>query len=575
MKKNSLKNYQVDDWKDIHHVLKKISTDDYPIQKTATLKELISDGVAFITYNYGIDGVSIEISKYARYFEHTYSNSEKHISIHLIGGGFLEHSESVIKSRWHKLEIPNFDGWDKWDNGKWFKKLFYEDMPEESEKSDSLAKEIWKQASNFAEEIIEYINENNIKLIVPVNISSNPGNFASSLAVVLVSEVTGTFVLNSNHDFYWEGGKPAHKRKEGESPGGRDHFFRNYNNKSFFKLFKKILPWNGKRWFQLNINKQQSKKLISKFGFPPERVGEVGTSIPDSFFKDYSPEAIQIKRLAMSYIFSDGQPVISPIHIDEHISSLDEWMNNQKPVVCSVIKNTSLDIVNKPVVYFLQPTRVIERKRIELDCKLIGELVNFTDFYKHLTDSKNILLHITGPVPVEHKSDLENLLQVYKKVAKKIHNQIDGEFFIAFSVGTEKHPELKKTGLRNLHIWDFYHIADMALFPSEEEGRGLPLIESAATETPIVSSRYYPEKVFIEVVGENLKEELQIKYILFPENNFTPENLNEITNSIFDPKIRNKLVRHNKNAVFIRYGIKALSKHFKDALNKLIAESRN
>ena len=572
MKKQSPANYQVNNWKDISHILKNISTNTPNLPNPATLKELVSDGVAFITYNYGIDGVTIEISKYARFFENTFSDSEEYVPVHLIGGGFLEHSESVIKNRWHRLEIPNFDGWDKWDSGKWFKKLFYDDMPEGSDESDSLAREIWKQASDFAEEIIEYITSRNIKLIIPVNVSSNPGNFASSLAIVLASELTGAYVLNSNHDFYWEGGKPAKKRKKDEPSGCRDHFFRNYTNKSFFKLLKQILPWNGKRWFQLNINKQQSIKLISKFDFPAEKVGEVGTSVPESFFADYSPEAIQIKRLAMSYIFSDGQPDISPVQIDKHIASLDDWMSNQKPIVCSVTENAKFDIVNEPIVYFLQPTRVIERKRIERDCELIGELVNFTDFYKHLTNKTNVLLHVTGPVPIEHKSDLENLLQAYKKVAEKIHSQIEGEFFIAFSVGTEKHPELKKTGLRNLHIWDFYHIADMVLFPSEEEGRGLPLIESAATEAPIVSSRYHPEKVFIEVVGENLKEELRIKYILFPEDNFTPENLDEITNLIFDPIARNKLAKHNKNAVSIRYGIKALSKHFTDALNELILE---
>ena len=76
----------------------------------------------------------------------------------------------------------------------------------------------------------------------------------------------------------------------------------------------------------------------------------------------------------------------------------------------------------------------------------------------------------------------------------------------------------------------------------------------------------------MEVVGENLREELQIKYILFPEDHFTPKHLDEITDLIFDPKIRSELAKHNKNAVAIRYGIEALSKHFTDALNKLITE---
>jgi len=293
MKKTSLKNYQINNWKDIRKVLKNISDDNSKLSKPTSLKELVSTGVAFITYNYGIDGVTIEISKYARYFENAFSDPEKDIPVHLIGGGFLEHSESVIKNRWHRLEIPDFDGWDKWDNGKWFKKLFYEDMTEKSDKSDALAREIWRQASDFAETIIEYITAQNVKLLIPVNISSNPGNLATSLAVVLVSEITGAYVLNSNHDFYWEDGKPAHKRKKHTSPGGRDHFFRNYDNKSFFKLFKRILPWNGKRWFQLNINRQQSKKLISKFDFPKEKVGEVGTSVPESFLMNIHPKRLK------------------------------------------------------------------------------------------------------------------------------------------------------------------------------------------------------------------------------------------------------------------------------------------
>jgi glycosyltransferase involved in cell wall biosynthesis len=569
MKKISLKKFNVENWEDISRALKKISKKNTSSEKNVKIKKMLSSGIAFITYNYGIDGVSIEISKYARCFENTFSNSKKSIPVHLIGGGFLEHSESVLKMRWRRFDLPNFDGWDKWDNGKWFQRLFYENMPKGNKKSKKLAKEVWKQAAKSAIYISNYINEFNIKLIVPVNICSNPGNLASSLAVVLASELTGVYVLNSNHDFYWEGGKPINEREENDLPGCRDHFFRNYDNKPFFDLFQKILPWNGKKWFQLNINKRQSEKLIANFGFKQKNVGEIGTSVPDSFFEEYSPEAIKVKRLSMTYIFSDGKPMISPIHVDKHISSLDDWMNNQKPVVCSVVNDAKLDFVNEPVVYFLQPTRVIGRKRISMDCELIEKLIDFPDFKKKLDKKTNIVLHITGPVPIEHKSELESLLNAYKKAAQSIHAKIGGEFFIAFSVGNEKHPVLKKTGLRNLHIWDFYHIADMVLFPSEEEGRGLPLVESAASGIPIVSSRYYPENVFKEVVGEDLKKKLQIKYILFPEDKFPKKTLKEITQLLFDMKKRKKLAEHNKYAASARYGTKALSKHFIDALNKL------
>jgi len=570
MKISELQNQNINNWQDISNFLDTISKEN-SLPTVKNINELPANGIAFITYNYGIDGVSIEISKYARCFEQTFSPSgEDFIPIHLIGGGFLEHSESVIKPRWKRFEIPNFDGWDKWEKGKWFQKLFYEDMPEGSEISDKLAQEIWRQAIKFARHIANYITELDIKLIVPVNVCSNPGNLASALALTLISELTGVYVLNSNHDFYWEGGSPQDEKNAGEPPGCRDHFFRNYDNKPFFNLLKKILPWNGKRWFQLNINKQQSDRLISDFGFPSDKVGEIGTSVPETFFDDYSPEAIQIKRLAMTHIFSGGSSVISPVHIDSHIGALDEWMQNQKPVVCSIHESAKLFLWNEPIVYFLQPTRVIGRKRIEMDCELISALADFPAFAENLLPSKNIFLHITGPVPVEHKADLESLLLAYKKAALEINAKSGCKFFIGFSVGNEKHPALKKAGLRNLHIWDFYHIADVVLFPSEEEGRGLPLVESAAAGTPIVSSRYYPENVFKEVVGEGLDEKYQIKYIHFPDDISSKDSLAEITKFTFDTDARTSLAEHNKKAASLRYGTEALAKHFTDALGKLI-----
>lgn len=572
MKISELQNVKINNWQDISSFLYSISKSN-PKLKIHDFNKLPANGIAFITYNYGIDGVSIEISKYARCFERTFSSQESElIPIHLISGGFLEHSDSIIKSRWRKFEIPNFDGWDKWDKGKWFAKLFYEDMPENSEISNSLAKEIWKQATKFAKYISNYIAELDIKLIIPVNVCSNPGNLASTLAITIASELTGVYVLNSNHDFYWEGGKPSNEKEPGEPPGCRDHFFRNFDNKPFFNLFKSILPWNGENWFQLNINKRQSDKLVSKFGFSAERVGEIGTSVPETFFDDLSPEAVKIKRFAMTYIFSDGKPVISASQIDDFSNSLSDWMKNQKPAVCSIKNNSNLSLAFDNLIYFLQPTRVIGRKRIVKDCELIAALANFQNFKNNLKENSKIFLHITGPVPIEHQADLEELLAAYKKSAKEILEKNNIEFLIGFSVGNEKHPELKKTGLRNLHIWDFYHIADIVLFPSEEEGRGLPLVESAATGTPIVSSRYYPENVFKEVVGEDLEKKYQIKYILFPENEYSDASLAEITKLLFDDNEKIALAKHNKNAASLRYGTEALAKHFTDALQKLTVQ---
>ena len=144
-------------------------------------------------------------------------------------------------------------------------------MPEGSDASKEVAVEMWDQAKGFAEKISAYLRDNGISMLVPVNIPTNPGNFPAMLALIMVTEGLGTYVLSSNHDYYWEGGRPASERGADEEAGPRDHFFKNMNNSEFFSLFKKMYPWNGQRWMQVNINSPQSDALVERFGFKKEK----------------------------------------------------------------------------------------------------------------------------------------------------------------------------------------------------------------------------------------------------------------------------------------------------------------
>ncbi|MDH3944234.1 MAG: hypothetical protein OEV06_09095, partial [Anaerolineae bacterium] len=227
-----------------------------------------ANGTAFLTFEYGLDGVSVEIAKYARALESALQDFSP-APFHLIGGDFHPHSDRLFNPDMPRYRLPSANGWSKWDGGKWFSALFYKDMPENNEGSNALANEIFSQALSIADSLGNYILNNNISLLIPVNIASNPGNIALTLALVLVSEALGLAVINSNHDFYWEGGRPADQRAPGAPPGVRDHFFRNMANRPFFDLFRSLYPWNGKHWLQVNINSRQSTRLVERFSFPP------------------------------------------------------------------------------------------------------------------------------------------------------------------------------------------------------------------------------------------------------------------------------------------------------------------
>ena len=568
-----LEKFNPQNWKDIDAILMLVrkSSESHQITGTVSFPEEIKNGIAFITYDYGIDGVSIEISKYAMSLQNfIFKNAEP--QIHFIGGDFYQQADTVIKPEWKRFKLIGSNGWGKWENAFWYDQLFNEEMPRNSKKSDNLAKEIWKQAVSLSKQLGKYLAENDIHLLIPVNVCSNPGNLALSLCIPLVSELMDLYVLNSNHDYYWEGGKPASERKTGETPGPRDHFFRNYENHDFFRFFEKLYPWNGAKWIQTNINKLQSDKLIEKYNFDPGKVFELATSISNAFFTNNTKGDVKSVRLRMAYILSDGHPVIHPQPVKRHLKNLEHWMSNQKPVVCAFSENLVLDITTENTIYLLQPTRIIGRKRIKKDILLINALLQHRNFREEFDNKpeKQIILHITGPVPIEHQYDLEVILKEFIEVCEKLPESVSNRLFLAFSVGTEEHRVFPEKGLKRLYIHDIYQLATAIVFPSETEGRGLPIVESSAGGVPIICSRYFPAEVFDEVVGKTMEEEKQTKYTLFPEDEFSLDFLNSVTDLLLYPE-KNKITnKHNRKAVQKRYSEAVMNANLQDILIKFI-----
>ncbi len=566
-----LSSVDIKNWEDIFTFINTLKNRNFTtdIGQTGSSNEIFK-GIAFLTYDFGIDGVSVEIAKYAKSLE--FQTEGKSIpDIHLIGGDFHKGSVSVILPRWKRFRLFGANGWNKWDKGKWFKRLYLDKWNLQSKEPDILAQNIWSMSLSLIERLGHYINQNQIDLFIPVNIFSNPGNFSFSLAVILAAEYFSIPILNSNHDFYWEGGKPENERKPGESSGIRDHFFKNHDHENFKKLFELIYPWDGKYSIQVNINKEQSAYLIDNKGFDPNRVFELSTSLSEKFFVEFSPAEKKKARLRMMNIFSNGDDVISPVNVKDSLKGLDEWMRKQKPFVCAIREGLTLD-TTADTIYFLQPTRIIKRKRIEKDIIFIKDLLSikgFSDYLKKNSDTK-IIIHVTGPVPIEHSEAMKSLLNTFENLFKEIDKEFHERVFLGFSVGTEEHRIFLKKGFKKLSIEEIYSMADMVLFPSETEGRGLPIIESSAAGIPIICSRYSPEKVFKDVVGENLDKSLQINFIPFPDENSPKKIMKKIISFITNPQSLKDELGHNRKAVKQRFSTVSMKESFDSFKNILI-----
>jgi hypothetical protein len=568
-----LRSRSVGDFDDIGGILVELSKREPPRCGSETpLLELAARGTAFVTFAYDIDGVSMEIAKYGAALEQLFAESGHRAFIHIVGGNFAEKANVVFDPAWKRHIIANIDGWSKWEDGKWFSRLFYEDMPAKSAVSGRLASEMWQRAIDIAEQLEKYVLENKIGILIPVNINSNPGNFALALACVLASEVTGCPVLNNNHDYYWEGGKRASERSEDAPRGPRDHFFHNADNGPFFDVLRRIFPWNGRRWIQVNINPLQSRHLIAEDGFEDDRVFLVGTGIDEIFFQPCDPDRRRSYRQGMARILAAGASVPVPRPVEEFAANLADWMADQGPLVCGARAGLRLDLAADESIILLQPTRVVGRKRIERNWELIGALLEQPTFRTAFeSNSKMTLtLHVTGPIPIEHQADLNTVLDAYRRVLGSVPDDIACRLFQSFSVGTQSHPSLD----HGLSIADIYQMADMIMFPSETEGRGLPIPESAAARIPIVCSRYDPVEVFEEVVGEHLSEEHRIRYLEFPEREFGTDLLESISRMLLDPTAFADRLRHNRDAVRARYSLAGLRRSFTEYLRRLEAFCR-
>ncbi len=566
---DSVTGAEVRTWDDIHTVLDGLRRGDAGPGEVDVF-ESAARGVAFLTFEYGIDGVTIEIAKYAACFERLFAGRGIDVPIHCVGGNFSESAHLVLVDRWATHLLPGANGWAKWDGGRWFAGLFEEDMPEGSERSSELAVEIWSQATDLARRLADHVLEHRIGLLVPVNVNSNPGNPALALATVLVSEVLGTPVLNSSHDFYWESGKPASERAPGEPRGARDHFFRNVENAPFFRLLERLFPWNGRRWLQLVINAVQVESLVERYGFSSDRVREIGTFIEDTFFVPCDRERRAELRRRLELILGDGQRIVDVTKLERFSANLDTWMHDQTPVMLGVEEGADR-CLDRDSLWILQPTRVVDRKQIEKDWHLIGALLRYPPF-RVLFDERTELrltLQVTGPVQIEHGAALRSILEAFGAVLAELPPRAARRVHLAFSVGRLGHSSFQRREIQNLTVADLYHIADLALLPSSTEGRGLPILEAAAAGRPLVCSEYRPREVYAKVIGEHLEPNLRIECDRFPEGEFETVLLQQITDAIFLPAGLANRVRHNRLAVASRYSMRDLTQEFGTALNDL------
>ncbi len=138
-------------------------------------------GVAFITFYFAIDGITVEAEKYAKTIKRIYPN----IAIHYIAGEIKPEADELIHNDAFKKVIKEMDGFDNWPLYNDFFKI---KMERGSKEYNELILKFWDEILILVEKLGKYIEENNISLLYLINVCSNPGNVSLALATVMISE---------------------------------------------------------------------------------------------------------------------------------------------------------------------------------------------------------------------------------------------------------------------------------------------------------------------------------------------------------------------------------------------------
>ncbi len=526
---------------------------------TGFKQHIESGGIGMISFYFTIDGITVEANKYTRVLKGICPDAK----VHYIAGEILPEATDLIDTPFTK-EIKEMDGFDNWPL---YHKFFSEKMERGSDSYNQLISEFWDEVLVIVEKLGNYMEEQNINLLYIINVCSNPGNVSLALAVVLLSEYFGLPVINNNHDFYWEGGKrEVEIAKYGFKKGPRDFFYTNSHVGEFFSIIEVLYPWERKSWMTVNINRLQITRTIQTFGHNPVNVKQIGTAI------DYRSH-LNISKRTMLGTFQQVAAIFANKKESITVHAVSRNLNSERslyPILLGHTTKKNFDFVNSNIV-LLQPTRVIGRKSIEHDFLLVSRLLQEESFRQKLVENPDLKISVivSGPIPHGQQGYYQDLLGAFHSFLERLPDEFKSKVFLGFLFSEFDKYAFKQKYKAPMDMVQLYQIASLILLPSQTEGRGLPILEAAASGTPIYCRQYDPREVYEEVIGTHLSEKNRLKVLEFRSSKFSRRLIHKIIKQIFYPQNNVEDVVHNLRVIKNRYSYESLEINMSDIFEDL------
>lgn len=352
-----------------------------------------------------------------------------------------------------------------------------------------LEKDILEQAELIKNKILKFINSKKIDILIPNNLLSVGYHLPALIALSQVIEEAKLPTIAHNHDFYFE--------NSGE-----------------------VTP-----------TCTVAKNILEKYSTP--RFSNV--------------QNLVINRIAQKALKKrkriDAQIVPNVFDFSHPLWGKDNYNANFRQAI-GVEKN---DII------FLQATRIMDRKGIELAIRVLGELNKSENLkklhHKKLYDgrifSPQNKLYLICSGRLEKFGITNNYQTRLKKLANKLHVKMK---FVHNQIG---HSRGIKNGRKIYSLWDSYAAADFVTYPSWWEGWGNQFIEAVFAKLPVLLFEYpvyqsdLKQTGFKTVsLGNKLTDRDEFGLVTVHKRKIT-EAAQKIINLLTDNKQRRQMVNRN------------------------------
>jgi mannosylglucosylglycerate synthase len=185
---------------------------------------------------------------------------------------------------------------------------------------------------------------------------------------------------------------------------------------------------------------------------------------------------------------------------------------------------------------FLQPTRVIARKGIDIAFELL----------RRLREPRAHLL-------ISHQAGDEGM-SYYRQL---LHHAQAMNVDVHYLAGFIEERRIVRSGRKSYTLWDVYPHADFVTYPTLYEGFGNALLEAIYFSRPILVNRYSVYVADIAPLGFDLVE---------VDGWITDEAISEVRRLLDDPERRNQMIMHNYELARRHFSYQILARALEELL---------